>query len=168
MDVFVSRFFGHFSAAVILAMLPFSAAAETIVVAVEDKDWTPYYYWVDGLPTGPCPEIVSGTIRLMGDEVEFQRYPWVRVLKSVEEKKVDAGLCGTKTEERAAYSYYPDEPLLYYDATLFVRVDSPLTSSDFSELRGQSFGMIKGYTFAGVDDVADLRNLSLGTEPDPE
>ncbi|MEJ1996453.1 MAG: transporter substrate-binding domain-containing protein [Limibacillus sp.] len=152
MDDFGSRFVGQIAAALILAIIPFSAVAETIVVAVEDKDWAPYYFWVDGIPTGPCPEIVSGTVRLMGDQVEFQRYPWVRVLKSVEEKKVDAGLCGTKTDERAAYSHYPQEPLLYYDATLFVRVDSPLTTSDFSELQGKSFGMIKGYTFAGVDD----------------
>jgi polar amino acid transport system substrate-binding protein len=135
---------------IILSLSP--AAAETIVIAVEDKDWSPYYTWAEGRPQGPCPEIASGAIRHMGAEVEFARYPWVRVLQSVERKKVDAGLCGTRTDERAAYSYFPEEPLLNYDATLFVRTDSPLLDSDISGLDGKTFGMIKGYTYGGVDD----------------
>ena len=129
-----------------------SVRAETIIVAVEDKDYSPYYTWVDGSPKGPCPEIAAGAIRHMGAEVEFVRFPWVRVLKSVEDKQVDAGLCGTKTDERAAYSYYPDEPLLNFDATLFVHSNSPLTSSERSGLVGKSFGLVKGYNFGSIDD----------------
>ncbi|MDX1402260.1 MAG: transporter substrate-binding domain-containing protein, partial [Kiloniellales bacterium] len=128
-----------------------SVRAETIVVAVEDKDYSPYYTWADGLPQGPCPEIAAGAIRHMGAEVEFVRFPWVRVLKAVEEKRVDAGLCGTKTEERAAYSHYPTEALLTFDATLFVRSESAITSSESLDLVGKSFGLVKGYNYGGID-----------------
>ena len=100
--------------------------ADTITVAVEDKNYVPYYLWVDGKPQGLCVEVAKAAIREMGHEVEFVRVPWVRVLLSVEQKRVDAGLCGTKNAERAAYSHYPEEPLTSFDATLFVRSDSSL------------------------------------------
>lgn len=124
------------------------------MIAVEDKDWSPYYIWVDGQARGACPEIAAGAVRQMADEAEFVRYPWARVLQSVELRKVDAGLCGTRTDERAAYSHYPDEALLNYDATLFVRADSGLQSSAMTGLRGKSFALVKGYNFGEVD--ADL------------
>lgn len=129
-----------------------SVAADTVVVAIEDKDWDPYYTWVDGQPYSPFVEIATGAIHHMGAEVEFVRYPWVRVPQSVERQKVDAGLCGTKNDERATYSFYPDEPLLNYDATLFVQTGSPLQNSETSGLEGKSFGIIKGYAYGGVDD----------------
>lgn len=146
------RFVGLVLSALTVVFSFTTAVAETIVIAVEDKDWSPYYVWADGQPQGPCPEIAAGAIRLLGDDVEFVRYPWVRVLQSVELMKVDAGLCGTRTEERASYSYYPDEPLLNYDATLFVRANSPIRSPEIAGLKGKSFGLIKGYNFGGVDD----------------
>ena len=129
--------------------------AETLTIAVEDKDYAPYYVWVDGEPTGPCVEIAAGAVRHMGGTVEFVRYPWSRVLRSVEEGKVDAGLCGTRTEERETYSHYPHEPLLDYDATLFARADSELDSSDAAAREGLSFGLVKGYSYAGVDDALE-------------
>lgn len=137
-----------------------SGQAETIVVGIEDKDYAPYYVWVEGEPQGPCPVIAAGAIRKMGAELEFVRLPWVRVLKSVESKRVDAGLCGTKTDERAAYSHYPEEPLLSFDATLFVRSDSPLVGSDISGLTGKSFGLIKGYNYGGVDDDLEASGMT--------
>jgi polar amino acid transport system substrate-binding protein len=137
--------------AVAVLVSPLTARSETITIAVEDKDWSPYYVWVDGEPQGPCPEIAAGAVRLMDAEVEFVRVPWIRVLQSVERRRVDAGLCGTKSDERLAYSHFPDEPLLNYDATLFVRADSPLQSSDLAGLDGLTVGMVKGYSYGGVD-----------------
>jgi len=128
-----------------------AAAAETITIAIEDKDWKPYYFWLDGEPRGACVEIAGGALRHMGHEVEWARMPWVRVLQEVERKNVDAGLCGTLNAERAAYSHYPDEPLLSFDATLFVRHNSPIRTSDGTRLQGRSFGMIKGYNYGEID-----------------
>ena len=135
------------------------AQAETIVIGIEDKAYTPYYVWVEGEPAGPCPEIAVGAIRQMGADVEFMRMPWIRVLKSVESKRVDAGLCGTKNEERAAYSHYPEEPLLSFDATLFVRADSPLANSNILGLTGKSFGLTKGYNYGGIDHDLEANGM---------
>lgn len=142
--------------------------AETIVIAVEDKDWSPYYTWADGEPHGPCPEIAAGALRHMGAEPEFVRYPWARVLQSVEKRKVDAGLCGTRTDERAAYSHYPEEPLLNYDVTLFVRTDSPLQGSAMPGLEGKSFALIKGYNFGSVDDELEAGGMVRVETPSRE
>jgi polar amino acid transport system substrate-binding protein len=135
------------------------AQAETIRVAIEDKDWVPYYIWTDGKPLGPCPEIAAGAIRQMGFEVEFVRVPWARVLLEVERETVDAGLCGTKNSDRAAYSHYPEEPLLSYDATLFVRTDSPHQNADITGLKGKTFGIIKGYNYGDVDTELEKQGL---------
>jgi ABC-type amino acid transport substrate-binding protein len=136
-----------------------TASAESIAVAIEDKDWKPYYSWVDGKPMGACVEIAAGAIRHMGAGVEWVRMPWARALQAVERKTVDAGLCGTLTEERSAYSIYPDEPLLSFDATLFVRPDSRFQTSDAARVTGQSFGMIKGYNFGDVDKALESRGM---------
>ncbi|MEM7171483.1 MAG: transporter substrate-binding domain-containing protein [Pseudomonadota bacterium] len=145
--------------ALLVSLFTQLAHAEPITIAVEDKDWAPYYVWVDGEPSGPCPETAAGAIRHMGEEVEFVRVPWVRVLLLVEKKRVDAGLCGTHNSERAAYSYYPDEPLLTYDATLFVRADSPLQTSEIAGLTGKSFGSVKGYSFGDVDKALEAGGM---------
>ncbi|UWQ29272.1 ABC transporter substrate-binding protein [Leisingera sp. M523] len=139
---------------------PVLAFAETIFVAVEDKDYTPYYVWIDGQPKGPCVEIAAGAIRHMGAEVEFVRMPWTRVLKFVKTQRVDAGLCGTKTDEREDFSHYPDEPLLNYDATLFVRMDSGLTISDPEALTGKTFALVKGYSYGGIDDGLEMAGMT--------
>lgn len=152
---------GSSIASALLVMLSVHLAhAETITVAIEDKNWAPYYVWVEGTPTGPCPEIAAGAIQHMGFEVKFVRVPWVRVLLSVERQTVDAGLCGTKTSERSAYSHYPEEPLLSYDATLFVRADSPLQTSEIAGLKDKTFGSVKGYTFGDVDGRLEAQGMS--------
>ncbi|MGQ7846408.1 substrate-binding periplasmic protein [Granulosicoccus sp. 3-233] len=137
----------------------FPAFADVRTIAVEDKDYAPYYVWTDGKPTGPCIDIVSGTFALMGDTVEYRRFPWSRVLRSVEEQKVDAGLCGTRSEERAAYSHYPSEHLLIYDATLFVRADSDLQTSASDRLVGRSFGIVTGYSFGDIEQDLEKEGM---------
>ena len=136
-----------------------AAQADQITIAIEDKDWKPYYFWVDGKPQGACVDIVAGAIQHMGSKARWMRVPWVRVLLSVERKTVDAGLCGTFTDERAIYSYYPKEPLLSYDATLFVRRESQIQTSDKSQLNGKSFGFIKGYNYGGLDKTLESQGM---------
>ena len=137
----------------------FMASADVRTIAVEDKDYAPYYVWIDGRPSGPCIDIVSGTFALMGDTVEYLRFPWSRVLRSVEEQKVDAGLCGTRSEERSVYSHYPNEPLLIYDATLFTRADSELQTSAIEVLKGRSFGIVKGYSFGDIEQELESEGM---------
>lgn len=126
-------------------------AQEAVVVAVEDKDYSPYYTWEGDTVRGPCRDIVVGAFDVLEYDVEFVAIPWIRALKMVQDGTVDAALCATRTEEREAYAVFPDEALLSYDATLFVRDDSPLQTADAEALRGKSFAVVKGYSFGGVD-----------------
>lgn len=128
---------------------------ETIVIAVEDKDWSPYYLWRDGALEGACAEVAAGAVRYMGFEPRFERSPWVRVLRGIERQTVDAALCATKTEERAAFSHYPKEELLFFDTTLIVRSDSPFEELEAAIQPGKRFGIIKGYSFGGADDFLE-------------
>ena len=143
---FLSALCGLFLATVV-------SAQDAVVIAVEDADWTPYYMWEDGVLDGACAEIAVGAFNTMGVEVEFQRVPWTRVLKSVQNKTVDGGLCATKSAERESYTIYPDEHLLNYDSTLFVRVDSEIEVFDAATLVGRSFATVKGYAFGGADQA---------------
>lgn len=143
-----------------LVCLASAALAQSVVtVAVEDRDYAPYYTWDNGVLKGPCGDIVSAVFGNMGVEVNFIPAPWVRVIKMVEEQTADAALCATETEERRAYAVFPDEALLSYDATLFVLEGSPLTSSDASTLTEGSFGLVSGYSFAGLDLELEERGL---------
>lgn len=137
-----------------------SAIAQTVVkVAVEDRDYAPYYTWENGALNGPCGDIVSAVFDAMGVEVEFVGAPWVRVIKMVEDKTADAALCATETEERRAYAVFPAEHLLSYDATLFVLDGSPLATTDPTTLTDGSFALVGGYSFAGVDQELEERGL---------
>ena len=127
-----------------------SAAAQTLTIAIEDKDFAPYTMVRDGQAEGACAEIAEATLDRMGAKVEYVSVPWSRVLLYVEKQKVDAALCGTISIERDSYSYYPDEALLHYDATLFVAETSDIDSFDLSALAGKTFGAVIGYSYQGA------------------
>ena len=136
--------------AVVVSLSP--ARAETTVIAVEDKDWSPCCTWVKGEPRDRCFEIAEGAFRHNGAEVEFVFYPRARVIQSVELRKVGSGFCGTRTDERAAYSQVPYEALLDYDATLFVRAEADLQRPVIEELRGKNFALVHGHNFGEADE----------------
>ena len=136
----------------ILAILALTvgAKAQTIVIAVEDQDFAPYYTVApDGKAVGACAEIVEGALATMGAKAEYVPVPWSRVLLYVESQRVDAALCGTFSDERDAFSHFPKEEVLYYDATLFVREDSDFQAFDITQLSGRTFGTIIGYSYQG-------------------
>lgn len=117
-------------------------AQDVVTVAVEDKDYSPYYVWGDDGLEGPCGDITMAVLATMGHDVVFEPAPWTRVIRMLEDDLVDAALCATETVERLAFAQFPDEPLLSFDATLFVRADSPLQSSSLGGLFGLSFGVV--------------------------
>lgn len=143
----------------IAVFAPGAMAQTAFTIAVEDRDYAPYYTWDDGALKGPCGAIAAAVFRTMGVEVEFVAAPWVRVIKMVEDKTADAALCATRTEERNAYAVFPDESLLSYDATLFVLAESAFANADPSTLTEGSFAVVGGYSFGGVDLELEERGL---------
>lgn len=135
------------------------AWAQTITVAVENKDFAPYTTWSGKTAGGACAEIVEGAVRQMGGTVEYVGVPWSRVLWMVQRQKVDAALCGTFSEDRAAYSFYPQERLLDYDATVFVRSASRVRQLDAGTATGLTFGVIIGYSYSGADQELERMGM---------
>ena len=144
----MKRIFGLLAAIIFLTTAT-PSQAQTIVIAVEDKDFAPYTMVRDGKAAGACAEFVEGTLDVMGAKAEYVSVPWSRVLLYVENQKVDAALCGTISDDRAAYSHFPEEAVLYYDATLFVRSDSDVQTFRAEDLSGLTFGTIIGYSYQG-------------------
>lgn len=140
-------------------LVSLSAAAQTVTIAVEDKDFAPYTMVRDGKATGACAEIAEATLERMGAKAEYVSVPWSRVLLYVENQKVDAALCGTSGHNRDTYSHYPDEALLYYDATLFVANGSDIEDLQPATLSGKTFGTIIGYSYQGAGD--ELERLGM-------
>lgn len=136
-----------------------TGAQETVSVAVEDKDYFPYYYWSDDGLEEPCGDITTAVFAAMGYVVVFESAPWTRAIRMVEEGTIDAALCATETVERNAFARFPDEPLLSYDVTLFVQADSPLQFSSLGGLFGLSFGVVAGYSFGGDDDMLEAGGM---------
>lgn len=141
------------------SILWITTAVAQVIVAVEDTDYVPYYTWNDGVLEGPCGEIVTAVLEEMGLEVIYRPAPWTRVIREVEEGDVDAALCATETIERLDFAIFPDEPLLSYDATLFVVEASDLRSSALSDLFGRSFGVVSGYSFGGAGRILEAAGM---------
>ncbi|MEQ8653059.1 MAG: transporter substrate-binding domain-containing protein [Kiloniellales bacterium] len=69
-------------------------------------------------------------------------------------------LCATQTKEREGFSHYPEEELLLFDTTLIVRSDDEAEILEDAIQPGKRFGIIKGYSFGGADDLLEAAGMS--------
>ena len=132
-----------------LAVLP--AAAEPIVIGIENKDWPPYYLWENGQPRGVCVSIAVGALKHMGLEYALVARPWNRLLLEVRVGSIDGVLCGTRNADREVYAHFHNEPLLSYDASLFVLKSHPVNDTRELSRSGLTVGHIRGYSYGGEE-----------------
>ncbi|MGE5503461.1 MAG: substrate-binding periplasmic protein [Actinomycetota bacterium] len=87
-----------------------ASAAEVLRAAYEDKAEPPFYMGdtseVPGSP-GVSVELVREAAAELGIEVQFQRMPWVRCLKSLQRGEVDLTFNASFKEERLEFGVYP-------------------------------------------------------------
>ena len=138
-----------------------AVAAKPFVIAVENKDWDPFYQWRNGKVSGACIDLARVILKNVGYEARFIPRPWSRGLHEVKAKKVDAGLCGNLNEDRSKWAHFPEEPMFVYDVTLFSTPSSSLLKSRLKDLKGKIFGVLRGYSFAGAEKILAENGASV-------
>ncbi len=138
--------------------VPAGARADTIVVAMENQDWYPYYHTRDGAPGGVCVEAARGAMARLGHDKDFRPMPWARLLASLEAGRVDAALCGTRNAERERYAVFPSQPLARFDVSMIVPRESEIGGRE--GVVGKVMGLVRGYSYSGVETTL----LDLGAQ----
>lgn len=86
---------------------------DTITVAIDE--WPPFRIVNGEKITGLDIDIWNEIAKKMGIKIKFERYPWARALKKMEDGEVDAMGGLAKTSERDLYIKYTEVP--YYNCT---------------------------------------------------
>lgn len=144
-----------------IGYIPENSRAEPFVIAVEDKDWDPYYLWRDGNVSGVCVDLANQILKKVGRTVKFVPRPWVRVLHEVKTKKVDAGLCGSRTDDRLTWAHFVDESIFDYGVTLFLAKNSNLYKNQSTDFSGKIIGILRGYSYVGAKKFVTEKGASL-------
>ncbi|MDX1757524.1 MAG: transporter substrate-binding domain-containing protein [Marinobacter sp.] len=134
----VFLFAGLFS---LLAVGP--VRAETLVVAT--GEWPPYvspqlkHY-------GVTARIVREAFELAGYDVEFQFYPWARVILMSEQGLVDASFPWSHKPEREKHHLYSDA-IGEYGYVFFHLKSTPFDWDSLDDLRGWVIGATRSYNY---------------------
>ena len=128
-----------------LLLLPGMAFAEKLVFVT--ADWPPYVLSENGKTSGIDTEIALELCKRLGIEGEVQSLPWKRALKMVEKGEADAIFAPRYNEERAAFLYYPSEPLNIEKTVILARKGSGIKVSGLDDLKGKAVGIVRGYDY---------------------
>ena len=97
-------------------LLPFTSAAETLVVGLGDQDYPPFYFSEtpeDGGPAvlqGISIDVCNALAETLGYELEYRRFPFVRLLHDLEEGSIDMACTLFNTYDRAPGALYVSIP----------------------------------------------------------
>lgn len=146
-----------------LLLLPSMAFAEKIVFV--STDWPPYVMSENGKTTGIDTEIVLELCKRLGVEAEIQILPWKRALKTVEKGEADAIFAPRHNEERAAFLYYPSEPLNIEKTVILARKGSGIEVAGPDDLKGKAVGTVRGYTYdPKFDTYKDIEKIECNDD----
>ncbi len=120
-----------------------SASGEKIVFVTSDQP--PYVMSEKGQPSGLDIDIVQELCSRLGVEAEIRVLPWKRALKNAEKGEADAIFAPRNTEERAAFLYYPSEPLIIERTVILAPKGSGIKINSLDDLKGKVVGVVRGY-----------------------
>jgi len=106
----------------------------------------PFENLSDADAPGFSTEVLKHVLAAMGQEASFEEFPWARALREVFRGQRDALFTALRTEERARFCYFPDEPLLREKWVFFVRAadTGQLRFSSFDDLVGHNIAVLRG------------------------
>lgn len=85
------------------------SAQKTIDIATDV--WIPYENISNKEAPGFSTEVVQLVFATLGEKIQITEYPWMRALARIKVGESAALYTAFHDEERAAYAYYPEEPL---------------------------------------------------------
>ncbi len=111
-------------------------------------DWKPYQFSEQGVVLGYSYDIVIHVMRELDTDINsMDMLPWKRAVEMLKNDKTDALFSANYTHERAAYAYYPDEPLIISPWAIWTNADSTDEYTNLGDLKGKAVGIVRGYSY---------------------
>lgn len=128
------------------------AAAQGRLIVTGDIAFPPYSYQLDDKPAGIDVEIMQELGRRTGLQLEIRLAPFKRVIESVREGSVDAGMAVLHSAERESFAIYTG---VLHTSTyaLFVPQGSKLAFDGLESLRGKRIGKVRGFFVSEAFDA---------------
>ncbi len=134
----------------------FAAGAYPEKLTAVYTDWYPYTYNEGNSAKGFEIEVFTAVVNRMGIEVVFERFPFKRCLKMLEEGRAHVLISLLKTPERRQYTVFPDEHLSVSRTSLFTRTDTRVRyRGSLADLKGYTIGVVAGFSYGTLFDNAD-------------
>ncbi len=150
---------GIFSLSMLIVFGPLAAFAElpdTLIIAKGHADYPPYQFTVNGALQGICPEMITHAAESLGISVEYEAFPWARMLLMAEKGKVDGVMPLFKTPERAEFLFYPRTPLALEENVFFTSKEMGMpTWKAIQDLEEYTIGVVRGYSYGAEFDQAE-------------
>lgn len=130
-----------------------SAQAETSVAAPQTKVltfagdlWCPVNCEADSLQPGFGVELLKQIYEPLGYTINYVIMPWARAVEEANSGKI-SGVIGALKED-APKLIFPREPLVSISDDIYVTSTTSLTFNGIQSLKGQSVGIIDGYSYS--------------------
>jgi polar amino acid transport system substrate-binding protein len=129
--------------------------------------YPPFYFFDENKrPTGICIDIVNQVAQAMNISVQYESYPWKRMLNYGEDGKVDAVMPLFKTDEREQFLTFPETGLINEVNSLFTSNSNTIRfSGKLTELINHKIGVIEKYSYGKEFDNTDFTNKTIVHDP---
>lgn len=149
---------------ILLCMSAESRAQETIIVLA--MDYPPYEFMTaDGRQRGCDLEVVREALNRCGYRVDFQFYPWSRVMRMMQTGEGVAAISATKTIKRTKYLEFSD-PISAFTEVILVRKDfaGPVPNK-YEDFRGIALGTMIDWVFSDKLKKLNIKHDMSKDEP---
>jgi len=145
--------------AVLAAMPATKSHAETIYV---DEANPPFMYRAGNEAAGIYPALIRAIFLHAGIDVEIVAVPWKRAIENLDANK--GGVAGIYKNLERQKKYFFSEPLHVERLMLYHHREIALKPDDIEDLRGQTVGVIRGWSYGDQIDDARKRGVFTASE----
>ena len=129
--------------------------------------YPPFYFFDENnQPTGICVDIINQVAQAMNISVQYDSYPWKRMLKHGKEGKVDAVMPLFKTDEREKFLAFPQTGLVDEADRFFTSSSNTIKfSGKLTDVVNHKIGVIDNYSYGKKFDNTDFTNKTIVQDP---
>ena len=125
--------------------------------------YPPFYFFDENKqPTGICVDIVNQVAQSMNITVQYDIYPWKRMLKHGKEGKVDAVMPLFETDEREQFLTFPETGLIDEANSFFTSSSNTIKySGKLTDVINHKIGVIDKYSYGNKFDNTDFTDKTI-------
>lgn len=131
---------------IVTVLMPITSIAEELVFVT--SIWPPYVIEENGKIEGIDADTVREICKRQGIDGKIQNVPWKRALYLVEKGEADAIFSPKSNEERAAFLFFPKEPLNIEKTVIAAKKGSKISASSLNDFEGKIIGIVRGYVYS--------------------